>query len=431
MKTSNITRDTLILGFAIFSMYFGAGNIIFPPYLGLISSSDWKISFFAYFLADIGFATFAMFALLKVGGNVDNLTSKLGTINGKILMAIIILCIGPLIALPRTGAVTYEMLVVPYFGASTFNSLITSIIYFGLILFFTLRPTSMIEILGKVLSPLLFLSLIILIIKGIFTPIGEISQNTTNDKLFFDGLLLGYQTLDILAALAFGIIIIKILKTKGYTNKKTNFKIVGYASLIAAFAIMIVYFGLTYLGATSSLVYETNIEKVTLLNNIIYQLFGSNGAIILAFVVFLACFTTGSALVSVTAEYFSKVSQGRFSYKKLVILTSLFAVVVTNFGLETIINFAAPILFIVYPAAIILVILAFFDNYIDNLNIYKFSSFGAIIYSIFELISNSYLKLSFMENIPLAKEGLGWILPAIIFGIVGFLIKSKRVRSKV
>ena len=431
MKTSNITRDTLILGFAIFSMYFGAGNIIFPPYLGLISSSDWKISFFAYFLADIGFATVAMFALLKVGGNVDNLTSKLGAINGKILMAIIILCIGPLIALPRTGAVTYEMLVVPYFGASTFNSLITSIIYFGLILFFTLRPTSMIEILGKVLSPLLFLSLIILIIKGIFTPIGEISQNTTNDKLFFDGLLLGYQTLDILAALAFGIIIIKILKTKGYTNKKTNFKIVGYASLIAAFAIMIVYFGLTYLGATSSLVYETNIEKVTLLNNIIFQVFGSNGAIILAFVVFLACFTTGSALVSVTAEYFSKVSQGRFSYKKLVILTSLFAVVVTNFGLETIINFAAPILFIVYPAAIILVILAFFDNYIDNLNIYKFSSFGAIIYSIFELISNSYLKLSFMENIPLAKEGLGWILPAIIFGIIGFLIKSKRVRSKV
>ena len=167
------------------------------------------------------------------------------------------------------------------------------------------------------------------------------------------------------------------------------------------------------------------------LSNIIYQLFGSNGAIILAFVVFLACFTTGSALVSVTAEYFSKVSQGRFSYKKLVILTSLFAVVVTNFGLETIINFAAPILFIVYPAAIILVILAFFDNYIENLNIYKFSSFGAIIYSIFELLSNSYFKLSFMENIPLAKDGLGWILPAIFFGIIGFLIKSKRVRSKV
>ena len=109
MKTSNITRDTLILRICNFSMYFGAGNIIFPPYLGLISSSDWKISF-CIFLADIGFATFAMFALLKVGGNVDNLTSKLGTINGKILMAIIILCIGPLIALPRTGAVTYEML---------------------------------------------------------------------------------------------------------------------------------------------------------------------------------------------------------------------------------------------------------------------------------------------------------------------------------
>lgn len=426
MSQNRVVRDTFILGFAIFSMYFGAGNVIFPPYLGLNSASDWKISFAAYFLADIGFATIAMFALLKAGGNVDNLTGKLGKTNGKVLMAIIILCIGPLIALPRTGAVTYEMLIVPYFGKSDFNSIISSIFYFSLILFFTLRPNSMIEILGKILSPLLFTSLMVLIIKGIFFPLGEISENNINDRLFFDGLLLGYQTLDVLAALAFGIIIVKLLKTKGYKNDKSTFKIVGYASLIAAFGIMLVYFGLTYLGATTTTLYGNDIEKVTLLNNIIFSLFGQNGAVVLAFVVFLACFTTGAALVSVTAEYFSKLSNRKFSYKQLVVVTTIFAIFVTNFGLETIINFAVPILFIIYPAVIVLVVLTFFDNYIDNQNIYKYSSFAAIIYSIIELISSSYLKLDFINSMPLYKEGLSWIFIAVLFGVVGYFIKDRQ-----
>lgn len=431
MKQYSIAKDSLILGFAIFSMYFGAGNVIFPPYLGLTSSSDWQISFAAYFLADIGFATVAMFALLKMGGNVEDLMGKIGRKNGIILMSIIILCIGPLIALPRTGAVAYEMLLVPYMGKSMTSSIFASILYFGLIMFFTFRPTSMLEILGKVLSPLLFIALSILIIKGIVTPIGEIKENLDNSNLFFDGLILGYQTLDVLAALAFGIIIVKILRQKGYKDDKSTFKVVAIASLIAAFGIMLVYYGLTYLGATTSTIFDSDIEKVTLLNKIIYLLFGSSGAIILSFVVFLACFTTGAALVSVTAEYFSKISKGRYSYRKIVVITSLFAVVVTNFGLETIINFAAPILFLVYPAAIVIILLSFFDKYIENQNIYKFSSFGTILYSLFELLSNSYFNFQFIESIPLSKEGLSWVLPAIVFGFIGFLIRDKKSCSKV
>lgn len=430
MQQHSVFKDSLILGFAIFSMYFGAGNVIFPPYLGLTSSSDWQISFFAYFLADMGFATVAMFALLKMGGNVENLMGKIGRKNGMILMSIIILCIGPLIALPRTGAVAYEMLLVPYMGKSITSSIVASIFYFGLIMIFTFRPTSMLEILGKVLSPLLFIALVILIIKGFFTPIGEIKENLDNHNLFFDGLILGYQTLDVLAALAFGIIIVKILRQKGYKDDNTTFKIVAMASLIAAFGIMLVYYGLTYLGATASTVFETDIEKVILLNKIIYLLFGSSGAIILSFVVFLACFTTGAALVSVTAEYFSKISKGRFSYKKIVVITSLFAIIVTNFGLETIINFAAPILFLVYPAAIVIILLSFFDKYIKNQNIYKFASFGTIFYSVFELLSNNYFKFQFIDNIPFGKEGLGWILPAIVFAFIGFLFRDKKSCSK-
>lgn len=217
-KQNKIYTDTIILGFAIFSMYFGAGNIIFPPYLGLTSASDWYISFFSYFLADIGFATIAMFALLKVGGNVDDLTNKLGKLSGILLMSAIVLCIGPLIALPRTGATTYEMLVVPFFGDNLTNSIITSIIYYGLILIFTLKPTTMIEILGKFLTPTLFIGLIIVIIKGIITPFGDISSVQSSKNVILEGMLAGYQTLDVLAALAFGIIIIKAVSDKENMN---------------------------------------------------------------------------------------------------------------------------------------------------------------------------------------------------------------------
>ena len=420
----NIYKDTIILGFAIFSMYFGAGNIIFPPYLGLTSGSDWQISFFAYFFADIGFATIAMFALLKVGGNVDDLTNKLGKLAGILLMSSIILCIGPLIALPRTGATTYEMLVVPMFGASLANSIITSIIYYGLIMFFVFKPTRMIEILGKFLTPLLFFGLLFLIITGILYPIGEIQTNISNDNLFFDGLIMGYQTLDVLAALAFGIIILKIIESKGYEDKKTSFKIVGMASIIAAFGIMIIYYGLSFLGATSSSLYSSSIEKAELLNNIIYMLFGSNGNIVLGIIVFLACFTTGSALVSVTAEYFSKLTNRKISYKTLVVIVTIFSIIITNIGLEKIISFAAPILGIVYPAAIILVVLVFFDRYIKNDNVYKYAAFSAMIYTVIEQIL-ALENSDFLAFMPFSKEGLAWIIPAIIFGSLGYFIKEK------
>lgn len=428
VKRHNIVKDTLILGFAIFSMYFGAGNIIFPPYLGLTSSSGWDMSFLSYFLADMGFATIAMFAILKVDGNVDNLTHKLGKVSGILLMSAIILCIGPLIALPRTGATTYEMLIVPTFGSSLTNSMVTSIFYYGLIMFFTFKPVTMIEILGKVLTPILFLALMVLIIKGIITPIGDIKENTDNANLFFDGLILGYQTLDVLAALAFGIIILKMVKQRGYESRATGFKIVGVASVIAALGIMLVYLGLTYLGATTSSFYSDNIEKAVLLNNIINHLLGDYGNLILGVVIFLACFTTGAALVSVTSEYFSKLSNRKISYETLVVIVTLYSIVATNFGLEQIINFAVPILTVVYPAAIVLVILVLIG--IKNNNVYKFAAFSAMLYSLLEVLSKGGEFASYFTYLPLSNEGLGWFIPALVFAFIGSLFKAKEVNIK-
>ena len=426
LKQNRLYVDIVVLGFAIFSMYFGAGNIIFPPYLGLTSSSDWQISFFAYFLADIVFATIAMFALLKVGGHIEYLTHKIGTIAGILLTSSIILSIGPLIALPRTGATTYEMLVVPFFGDNLTNSIITSIIYYGLILIFTLKPTTMIEILGKFLTPTLFIGLIIVIIKGIITPFGDISSVQSSKNVILEGMLAGYQTLDVLAALAFGIIIIKAVSDKGeYESPILRYKLIGYASIVAAIFIFIIYFGLTYLGATTSTTYTVDIARASLLNNIIFHLFGSAGNLLLGIIVFLACFTTGSALTSLTAEYFSKLSHRRISYTTLIFVVTIFSIIITNIGLEFIISFASPILAVVYPGAIVLVILIFFEKSIKNDNIYKFASFGAMGFSLLEVISEKTLHIEFLSKMPLHEYGFAWILVSVIFGIIGAFIPQK------
>lgn len=427
VEQNKLIKDILILGFAIFSMYFGAGNIIFPPYLGLSSANEWGLAFISYFIADIGFATLAMFALLKVGGHIEYLTHKIGTFAGTLLTSSIILCIGPLIALPRTGAATYEMLVVPIFGSNLTNSIITSLIYYGLILIFTLKPTTMIEVLGKFLTPTLFIGLLIVIIKGIVTPFGEIASKPLNENIIFDGMLAGYQTLDVLAALAFGIIIIKTVSDKGgYESPSLRFKLIGYASIVAAICIFIIYFGLTYLGATTSTTYTMQIDRATLLNNVIFHLFGSAGNLLLGIVVFLACFTTGAALTSVTAEYFSKLSHRKISYRTLIFIVTIFSAVITNIGLEFIIAFASPILTIVYPGAIVLVILILFDKKIRNDNIYKFASFGAMGFCLLEIISKIGLNIDFLSKFPLYEYGFAWISISIIFGIIGAFIPQKK-----
>jgi len=430
MNQSRFLKDTFIIGFALFSMYFGAGNIIFPPYLGLTSSDNWIVAFLSYFMADIGLATLAMFAVLRVGGNIDTLTYKLGKVAGIIFTSAMLLCIGPLIILPRTGALTYEMLVVPFFGASTTNSLITSILYYGLIIVVTLRPATLIEILGKILTPLLFVGLFILIIQGVISPMGggEITKSSLETStIIFDGIVAGYQSLDVIAALAFGIIIFKAVSDRGiYKERKQQIKLLAYASIISAVSILIIYFGLTYLGATASTVYETNIDRATLLNNIVFSLFGSNGNLLLGIVVLLACFTTAAGNFGLIAEYFSKLSDRKVSYKNLIVVLAIFSTIVANIGLEFIISIAFPILDIVYPIALILVILSFFDDFIQNDNVYKLASLSAMVYCVLEVISKHIFELSFLKYIPFYEIGFAWIIPASIFGIIGYFIKPKK-----
>lgn len=415
--------DQFVIGFALFSMFFGAGNIIFPPYLGLGSGPDWILGFICYYIADIGLAILAIFALLKNGGNLNNITDRIGRVPGEVMVALIILCIGPFIALPRTGATTFEMFVAPLFGQV--SPLIPMLIFFAVALLLTLNESAVIDIIGKFLTPVLFIGLMVLIIIGIINPVGSISDAPMLDSVATEGINAGYQTMDVLAAMIFGIIIVKSVEDKGYKKEKLKYATARNASLIAGAGLLIIYCGLTYLGATTSELFNMNLNRSELIVNITYGLLGNAGTIVLGVVVTLACLTTAIALITSTADYFHGISNGKLSYKLIAVVTALMSALLAMVGTDMIISIAAPVLSLLYPGAMTLLALSFMKEKISNWTL-RFCVVGALFGSLLTVLYDMGAPLAFVPSLPLSGFGLSWILFAVAFGIIGMITGKTR-----
>ena len=420
--------NTLVIGFALFSMFFGAGNIIFPPYLGMESGPDWFLGFICYYMADIGLAVVAIFALIRNEGEISNVTDRIGKIPGSIMLSVIVLCIGPFIAIPRTGASVHEMLIVPINDGV--SPILTSCVFFFIVLILTVKEAAVVDILGKFLTPFLFIGLIVLIICGIVSPIGEISAEPMIDDVIPAGVLSGYQTMDVLAAMIFGIIIVQSVIDKGYTQPRAKYRAVRNASLVAAVGLLVVYCGLTYLGATGSDIYSIHINRSQLIISITHRLMGYAGVITLGIVVTLACLTTAVALVSASSNYFRTLSKGRLNYKFLAVLICIFSAVIGNFGIDQIVLLAEPILSLVYPGALTLIVLSLFTDRVSNY-LMRGAVLGSLIGSLLELLyGHGILDLDIIARLPLHSLGFGWLLFAAIGGLVGVIVRRAAVRDQ-
>lgn len=419
--------DSIVVGFALFSMFFGAGNVIFPPYLGFGAGTQWVNGFLFYFIADIGLALFALFTLLKVGGS-ENITGRIGSVASNILMSAIILCIGPMVAIPRTAATTFEMSVAPLI--SGVSPVIFSVAFFIVVLLLSIRQSAVIDVVGKVLTPALLIGLLVLIIKGIISPLGSIvNPHVDSSFVIVNGIKSGYQTMDVLAALAFGIIILKSAQEKGYSDARESSKMIRAAAVIAGVLLLIVYFGLTYLGATSASLFSLGISRAELVIGIVQRLLGKVGLVIFAVVVALACMTTAVALVSSAASFFEKLTKGRLSYAALVIIICVFSAVISNLGLDRIVAVASPILDIVYPPTLVLIALSWFGDRLSR-GVYRWAVIGALIASVLSTLSLYGVSVPIVNTLPLASLGLGWIVPAAGFGSVAYVISRLRKMRK-
>jgi branched-chain amino acid:cation transporter, LIVCS family len=414
----NKNKDTLIIGFALFSIFFGAGNLIFPPYIGLRSGSDWLISFLGFILADVGIILMSIIAVSKAG-SLQGVIGRAGKKFGITLEVLMMLCLGPILVIPRTAATTFEMSILPIFN--NINPFVFSIVFFTLTLILTIKPTKVMEVIGKFLTPILLLALSFLIAKGIVSPVGVLEKVNSNN-LFITGVTQGYQTMDALGIGGVVALVMTSFISNGYKDKDEIRNLTIKSSLIACAGLTIVYGGLTYLGATASTLYDSNISQTALLVNITSLLLGTSGTIFLAIVVGFACLTTAVGLTSVTSKYFEDVTNKKLKYEYIVIFICTFSAIVSNFGVDKIIQIAIPILSLIYPISIVLVIMNIFKNIFTKDITLKGAAYATLLISLLTVVDSLGLNVEIIHKLPFASLGFNWIIPAMLGGLIATLL---------
>ena len=417
-------KDVIVFGFALFAMFFGAGNLIFPPYLGIITGPEWLTAFGGFTFADAGLALLAVMATAKYDGNVIALFRRAGGKLAIVLGCADILCIGPFLAIPRTGATTYEMGIMPLLG-NAIPIAVFAAIFFIITYILTIKPSKVVDIVGRVLTPALLIALAVIIVKGVISPLGPIVEEPMIQGVVGEGIAQGYQTMDAFAAIALASVLIVSLNEKGYNTVGDKLKAIMKSGVLACVGLALVYGGLCFLGATVSTMYGIDAQQSQVIVNITEGLLGQTGKVILAVCVALACLTTSIGLTSATGQFFEKLSGGKLKYKTVVLAVCIFSACMASIGVGGIIKVASPVLSIVYPPTIVLVILAFFTEKIQNDNVYKFAVYTSLIVSILTVIQSYGVAMPFLDYLPLKEFGFNWVVPVLIAGVIGHFVPGK------
>lgn len=427
MQNTHKRSDPLVIGLALFAMFFGAGSLIFPPYLGMESGTQWFLGFLLFIIMDVGLAFVTMVAMINGDGSISGVTGVIGKSPALILNTAVVVCIGPLLAIPRTAATTYEMTITPIIPGT--SPVLVAVIFFTLVFVLTIKPSKVVDIVGKFLTPLMVAALIVLVVAGVISPLGPISEPAINNVVA-EGIINGYQAMDVLGALGFAIVICSTVTDRGYTEYKERTRITTISCILAGVLLFIIYCGLTYLGATySTLDNIANVNQASLIVTITECLLGRFGVIMLGIIVGLACLTTAIGLTAAAAEYFESITHSKLKYGVVVGIICVFSAVVSSFGLSAIISIATPILCVVYPVIVCLILLSFFKKKLRNRNLYKGTALAAFVVSLLTIGATYGLPFQFIDVLPLSEYQLNWIIPAIIGGIIGALIPQKRKKT--
>jgi LIVCS family branched-chain amino acid:cation transporter len=424
--------ENIVVGLMLFALFLGAGNIIFPPLLGQLAGESLVIAIFGFLITGVGLPLLAVIAIAKSGGDLQEIASRVHPMFGLIFTVVVYLVIGPLFAIPRTATVSYEIGVAPFLPEAwlleAWPLIVFSILFFIVTVLFALNPTKLVDRIGKILTPILIVVISLLTIKSMITPMGDIgpTQGAYKESPFFESFLQGYLTMDVLAALVFGIVVIHALKDKGVSSREELVKSTIFAGVIAAVGLSLVYISLSYIGATSTEAIGIHDNGGSILALSSNALFGSFGSIILAITIAFACLTTSIGLVAAASQFFEKLTP-KVSYKMYVFIFAGFSAVVSNVGLAQLISFSVPVLLAIYPLAIVLMILSFIDKSFNRAPIvYRLSLLFTSFISIFDGFKAAGITFSAVErvltNLPLYSQGIGWLIPGIVGGIIGFII---------
>lgn len=442
MKDKVSISAYVAIGFMLFALFFGAGNLIFPAQLGQYAGENIWTAVFGFLITGVGLPLMGIIAMGFSGSsNLQELAGRVHPAYGVFFTALLYLTIGPFFAAPRTGTVAYEVGIMPFVpaGSEQTGLLIFTLVFFAVTLLFSLYPAKIVNNVGKILAPTLVLLILVLLVTAFINPMNAIgtAEDGYTSGAFVTGFLEGYNTMDALASLVFGIIVINAIRAFGVTNKKSILSATIKSGLIAISLLAVIYVGIAYLGATSvgSLgLFDTG---GPVLSGAASHYFGSVGSLLLAVMIILACLTTAIGLVTANAEYFHTLFP-KIGYKTLVVFFTTITFIIANFGLANIITYSVPVLMFLYPLAIVLMLLTFLSPLFNHARmVYVATIAVTFLISIFDGLmalcdSLEIGYFSFMvpiidfyeKALPLYEQGLGWLLPAVITIIISAVVSK-------
>ena len=445
-------RQKILVAGTLFGMFFGAGNLIFPVHLGQLAGRNVIPAIIGFIVTAVGIPIFGVAAIgITHSDGLQTLSSKVGKGYGIFFTCLLYLTIGPLFAIPRCATVSFTTGVAPMLldpSKEWLALLIFSAIFFAFVLFFSLRPGKITVWIGKIINPIFLLFLAVLVIAALTNPgasiaaVEPVEAYATGTSSFFSSFIEGYGTMDAIAGLAFGIVVVDVIRRMGVDNDDAVAVDVLGSGALTGILMAVIYIVTILMGTQSRGLFEVSDNGGIALTQIAGHYFGGVGQIILAVTITFACLKTSIGLVTSCSETFVKMTHGKLSYKAWAILFTLFSFAVSNVGLSAIIEYSIPVLMLIYPPAIALIILAFIGKFFHHdkavyISVMAFT-WAAAIFDFMKTLPagvQSSLHLDRLvafarQYLPLFDLNLGWLLPACLGIVIGLVIHFSG-RSKI
>ena len=435
MKKNLSVLETISVASMLFGMFFGAGNLIFPVHLGQLAGNNLTPAFIGFVITGVGLPLLgiAAFGITKSSG-LQELASKINKKYAVFFTTLLYLTIGPCFAIPRCATTSFTVGLEPMLGDNKLWLMVFCLIFFGLVLFFSLQPNGILTWIGKIINPLFLVFICALIIAALLNPIAPVASVTPEESYqtgaFYNGFLEGYNTMDAIACLAFGIVVINVIRGLGVTESGDVTRSTIQAGVFSCLFMGLIYLGSCVIGAQSRGLFETSANGGIALAQISSHYFGNVGQIFLAVMVTLACLKTSIGLVTSLCEAFAKMFTKGQHYNLWAIGFSIFSFLVANLGLTSIISYAVPFLMFIYPLVITLILLAICGNaFGQDHTVYVWVTvftFIAALFDFFNALGVTAIADLGRKILPFFDLGLGWIVPALIGLIIGLVLRKKR-----
>ena len=416
MKQKLTFMEILPIGLMLFASFFGAGNLIFPPALGQSAGVNFLPAAAGFCTTGVGIPLLGIIAIgLLRASNPEALALPVHPKFAKALIVVTVLTIGPFFAIPRTGAVSFDVGILPFISAENYDLglALYSLFFFVVTYFLSVNPSKIVDWVGKILTPLLLISIAILVVQVFMHPMGEPQQagGYYASMPYLKGFQEGYYTMDLLATMLFGTVVIDSIKVRGISEGSVLTRTCIMAGIIAAVLLAAIYFSLTYTGATSVSVFGVSDNGAIALSSIANYYMGTAGNVVLCLMIFFACLTTSIGLSA--GSYLEQVLKYKMQYQRIAAIICIFSFAVSNVGLTKIISLSVPVLCLLYPIVIVLVMMAFMP--VKRACVYRSTLAFTIVFAIIDGLNAAGVPMKtaealFKDVIPFYSAGFGLFL---------------------